>query len=309
MQKVKTFISDNGRMKYRNHRFSIGLPAVLAFLASAPGCDLLDSIHEPTTAHHYSEVFGRSIEGREIRATVLGAGKETVLLLGVVHGNEPLGEGLLDRFILEAQANSELLRGFRVVVAPVVNPDGLARRTRHNARGVDLNRNFPAANWTPVARHGAYPGSEPETRAVLKLMRQFRPTRILAIHSPLDCVNFDGPAEPLARAIAAVTPFPLRASIGYPTPGSLGSYAGVDLRTPTITLELGPRVGIERAWRDTRDGLFTFVAPPVTSIRSAPYLAGKSAAPAALRTDITPYGDVKVGEPSRVSFLRGRRHD
>ena len=125
---------------------------------------------------------------------MLGSGPRTYLLFGVIHGNEPLGEPLLESFIAHVRDQPSLLSGRRLVILPVVNPDGLERRTRVNANGVDLNRNFPARNWKQGPRYGTDPASEPETRALIKIVRQFQPSRILAVHSPLRVVNYDGPA-------------------------------------------------------------------------------------------------------------------
>ena len=205
------------------------------------------------------EIFGTSVEGRAIDGVVLGSGGETCLLLGVVHGNEPLGEPILKRLAALLAEFPEALRGRRVVIVPVVNPDGLAAGTRANAHGVDLNRNFPAQNWRASPLHGGHGASEPETNVVLKLIRQFEPRRVLAVHSPLECVNFDGPAAELAQRIASVTPYSVQGDIGYPTPGSLGSYLGHDLRTPTITLELGRGITEEEAWDHTHHGLMRFI--------------------------------------------------
>ncbi len=248
--------SDSMAMPISRVRRSRGAVSSILLLACV-GCSFPG--REETRRHGRQEIFGHSHEGKAIRATILGDGPDTYLLLGVIHGNEPLGAPLLERFIERIEVDPELMTRKRLVVVPVVNPDGLAKKSRTNARGIDLNRNFPAKNWRPSPRHGKYPGSEPETRAVLKIMRQFRPTRILAIHSPLRCVNFDGPAADIARRMAAVTPYPLRPTIGYPTPGSLGNYAGNDLRTPTITLELAKNATVEQAWQDTYRALEAFV--------------------------------------------------
>jgi protein MpaA len=194
------------------------------------------------------EVFGFSVESRPIRGLVLGSGPRTYLLFGVIHGNEPLGEPLLESFITHVRGRPNMLSGRRLVILPVVNPDGLARRTRVNANGVDLNRNFPARNWKPGPRYGSEPASEPETRTLIKIIRQFQPRRILAIHSPLRVVNYDGPAEALALKMADACDYPVSDSIGYATPGSLGSYAGVDWETAVITLELGKEVTRENVW-------------------------------------------------------------
>ena len=206
------------------------------------------------------EIFGTSVEGKSIDGVVLGSGAETCLLLGVVHDNEPLGEPILKRLATLLAASPQALHDRRVVIVPVVNPDGLEAGTRTNANGVDLNRNFPAANWRAAALHGQHRASEPETNVVLKLIRQFAPQRVLAVHSPLECVNFDGPAEELAARIAVLTPYPVQGDIGYPTPGSLGSYLGHDLQTPTITLELRRGIDAEQAWGDTHQGLMEFIS-------------------------------------------------
>ena len=207
--------------------------AVLAAAAIVPGCAISPECGP------CGEVFvGRSVEGRPIRGYVIGKGPETLLLLGVIHGNEPEGEPLLEKLAARLRRRPDELGEKRVIIVPVANPDGLARKTRLNARGVDLNRNFPAGNWAAAARHGEHPSSEPETRAILKILRRHEPSRILAVHSPLHCVNYDGPAEEIAQELAIASGYPLKESIGYPTPGSLGSYAGTDLGIPTITLEL-----------------------------------------------------------------------
>jgi len=209
------------------------LAAAVLAAAILPGCAIAPECGP------CGEVFlGRSVEGRPIRGYVIGKGPETLLLLGVIHGNEPDGAPLLEKLAARLRQRPHELEEKRVIIVPVANPDGLARKTRVNARGVDLNRNFPAENWAAGVKHGEHPSSEPETRAILKILRSNEPTRILAVHSPLHCVNYDGPAEEIARELAAVSGYPLKESIGYPTPGSLGSYAGEDLGIPTITLEL-----------------------------------------------------------------------
>ncbi len=182
-----------------------------------------------------------SVEGRPLGWRVFGADREdapTVLLLGAIHGDEPMAHRLVEGFAAELAANPGWAPGRRVIVASPVNPDGLARGTRENARGVDLNRNFPAASWRAGGARGAAPLSEPESRLVAHLLEAFRPSHVVSVHAPFGCVNWDGPAEGLAGAMAERNGYPLRPSIGYPTPGSLGSYVGVDKGVPIVTLEL-----------------------------------------------------------------------
>ncbi len=85
------------------------------------------------------------------------------------------------------------VHGIDLWVVPTYNPDGLARGTRKNARGVDLNRNFPY-RWTDLDGNyesGPKPASEPETRAMMKFLRGVKPRRILSFHQPLNGVDTD----------------------------------------------------------------------------------------------------------------------
>ena len=188
----------------------------------------------PSNTH----VAGRSVQGRSIEYSVHGTSEETVLILGAIHGNEPQSAVLVKALQEYFDENPQLtvLTYRRVVVLPVANPDGLAAGTRANANGVDLNRNFSAANRINSAKFGFIALSEPESKAVKKLIDKYKPFRIVSVHQPLGCVDYDGPAEELATAIAESCDLPLR-KLGA-MPGSLGSYAGEMMNIPIITLEL-----------------------------------------------------------------------
>ncbi len=134
---------------------------------------------------------------------------------------------------------------------PCLNPDGMQLGQRTNANGVDLNRNFPTKNWgknlgdnaTCDDEKSAYyggisAGSEIETQFLIDTISEFKPQIILTLHAPYKVVNYDGPAKELAEKISAIINYPVEASIGYPTPGSFGTYAGVERQISTITLEL-----------------------------------------------------------------------
>ena len=116
------------------------------------------------------------------------------------------------------------------------NPDGLASGTRTNANGVDLNRNFPAANRVDGSGGGDSALSEPESRAIARLLEEYHPERIVALHGHLGCMDYDGPARSLAQAMSRACGLEVR-RLGS-QPGSLGSYAGCDLAIPVVTLEL-----------------------------------------------------------------------
>jgi murein peptide amidase A len=184
--------------------------------------------------------IGRSVEGRAIEARAFGEGPTRALVHAGIHGDEPGAAAAAERLCARLEAERPAAR---VVVVPAVNPDGLSRGAKDNARGVDLNRNFAARSWGQAVEKPGYFGgtaalSEPESAALAALLEAERPARIVAIHQPFRCVNFDGPARALAEAMAAACGWPVVADVGYPTPGSFGSCYGIDRGLEVITLEL-----------------------------------------------------------------------
>ena len=92
-------------------------------------------------------------------------------------------------------------------LVPSLNPDGVARGTRQNAHGVDLNRNFPAM-WQPIGHPGstyyagARPFSEPETRAARDLIRRIHPQVTVWFHQHMDVVWAYGRSTAAGRRYA-----------------------------------------------------------------------------------------------------------
>jgi len=202
-----------------------------------------------------TEAFGQSVRGVSIE-WIAPLDRCRVLLIAGIHGEEP-------------DTTVALSRAYRSVatedISPFVgsilcaNPDGAIAGTRCNANGVDLNRNFPTQNWQPESttcrwftedpredelaiKTGDAPGSEPETRALLKHIDRVRPELIIALHGPLACID-DPHSSPAGKWIAERTGLPLVSDIGYPTPGSMGTWAG-EADIPLITWEF-PKNSIE----------------------------------------------------------------
>lgn len=232
---------------------------VLLALAGPPMC-AASSLDSSPIVIDECRIVGHSVEGRPIEVRVLGDGLDTILLLAAIHGNEPAGIPLLNRLGNHLAKRPQLLCGRRVVLIPVMNPDGLAAGTRFNARGVDLNRNFPAANRVNSQR-SATAMSEPESQALGSLIDVYQPNRVVAIHQPLSCVDYDGPAQELAQVMAKLSPLPLK-RLGS-RPGSLGSFVGVDRNIPIITLELpreASKLEKRTLWRQYKKALLKAVA-------------------------------------------------
>lgn len=203
-------------------------------------------------------------------------GAKTVLIIGVVHGDEPQGKFLIENYLdnigntppphlrgrdefQNEERVSEIQGGGqknKLLFIPCLNPDGLELKTRQNANKVDLNRNFPTQNWgvnengTDISTNSDYfggntPASEIETRFVTEVIEEFSPDVILTLHAPYKVVNYDGPAKETAEKISEIINYPTSTDIGYPTPGSFGTYAGVERNIPTITLELDEEIDVK----------------------------------------------------------------
>lgn len=170
-----------------------------------------------------------------------GSSGPRVLILGGVHGDEREG----------VEAAYGLIRGWseafpfrlRCTVLPAFNLDGVLRGQRGNARGVDLNRNMATNDWSPeVAKPRYHPGSgpdsEPETQVLVKWLSDHKPCFILSLHSWHPVLNVNGNCKLEAQAIAAHTGYRVDDSIGYPTPGCLGTYCGIEREMPTLTYEI-----------------------------------------------------------------------
>ena len=76
------------------------------------------------------------------------------------------------------------------------------------------------------------------------------------------CNNYDGPAQSLAEAMSKCNGYSVKENIGYSTPGSLGSWAGIDRMIPIITLELRHSMAGEKAWQENQAALMEVIAGP-----------------------------------------------
>jgi murein peptide amidase A len=189
-----------------------------------------------------SFIFGMTSTGLPIPAYRFGPrGAPRVLVIGGVHGDEIEGvwaaHGLLAAFALKFPYHLDL------TLVPAFNLDGVLARDRRNARGVDLNRNLPSNDWTSeVATERYNPGpaacSEPENKALVTFFEREKPAFVISLHSWKPMLNINGDCRAEAEAIRLATGYVIEESIGYPTPGCLGTYAGLERAMPTLTYEI-----------------------------------------------------------------------
>ena len=91
--------------------------------------------------------LGRSVEGRSINAVTFGTGPTSVLLWSQMHGDESAASMSLADIVHWVAASPPddpvrrlLEERLTVTMIPMLNPDGAERFIRHNALGVDVNR-------------------------------------------------------------------------------------------------------------------------------------------------------------------------
>lgn len=171
-------------------------------------------------------------------------GAKKILAFSLIHGDEKPA-GVAARAWLERMLTLKTRSHWRIV--PVLNPDGVVAGTRTNSRGVDLNRNFPTADWEKDALKfwerytkkdkrrypGPSPASEKETRCAIHHLEDYHPDFVISVHTPLAVLDFDGPKD---------VRFPKHSKLPWKTlgnfPGSLGRYMWKDRAKPVTTVEL-----------------------------------------------------------------------
>ncbi len=199
--------------------------------------------------------FGKSVERRPLQFARWGSGERLVLVMGPLAGDRREALGLIDKLVAYL-AKARLVPGVRVIVVRDPNPDGRARGWPYNARAVDLDANFPTAGWRKTPRadrwtSGRVPKSEPETRALVRFLRETRPQRVVFISTGTrrNSVGYLGTGEAIARNAAAAADLPLWPFNIASHPASCPAYAGDELGLPVVLLMCRPRASADENWQ------------------------------------------------------------
>jgi len=108
--------------------------------------DWAKSLKSKTTVSH--DVFGQSVQGRPLyKIESQSDSKEWIVVLGRQHPPEITGALALFPFVETLLDDNTLAKAFRekynILVIPNINPDGVFMGNwRHNANGLDLNRDW-----------------------------------------------------------------------------------------------------------------------------------------------------------------------
>ena len=239
-----------------------GLAAPFSYSADAPGSDVRslcseigrklgsvsvrDCLRQGLQGTGSYSVLGRPLAKKVYAPKPPKRPLGKILVIGGIHGDEYSSVSVVFKWMDILNIHHSGLFHWHFI--PLSNPDGLLRKQsqRQNDRGVDLNRNFPTADWAESAedywksRTGSdprrYPGpaavSEPEVAYLVEEIDEFQPDIIISMHAPYGLIDHDGPPKAPHR-LGNLT---LR-RLGV-FPGSLGNYGGVDLGIPVVTVEL-----------------------------------------------------------------------
>ena len=197
--------------------------------------------HSPAVADSTWRQVGTSHEGAPIRAYVIGDPEADlrVVVLGQMHGDEPAGRRVIES--LRALTTPE---GTALWLIPSMNPDGHVEQSRTNARGVDLNRNFPT-RWRAQGADtrqwsGPRPASEPETQAVMRFLASVQPAAVLSFHQPFAVVDIShASAREAGRRLARWMDLPARVvRCAGPCRGTLTEWVAKELDAVALTVEL-----------------------------------------------------------------------
>ena len=235
-----------------------------------------DSPAEPGWFNKFGEVplntdieFGRSVQGVPLTFYRRQSGSDgaRVLVIGCIHGDEFVGNRVVDilRDIpLEGNIDLWMVRS--------MNPDGQQLRTRQNANGVDLNRNFPG-NWQKIGKPGSwqYSGSdsasEPEVQGVVKLGELVKPQFVIWYHQDYFRIGpgtgHDGDVRAKYASLVGLPLLELDCLCGYTGDkplleavfGGTGANWAKSFQGPkgvSMTVEFGPTLSEEDAQRNAQ---------------------------------------------------------
>jgi protein MpaA len=188
-----------------------------------------------------TSIFTFTSKGLPVPAYEFQNGEKEILILGGVHGDEI--EGVIASFELLKYFMKSFDYNFNLTLVPQFNLEGVIFKTRGNGNGVDLNRNLPTKDWSPEIKTPRYhpglsAGSEVENHGLMTYLETKKPQLVLSLHSWKPILNVNGDCYKFANHLAEATGYKIDDDIGYPTPGCLGTYAGLERQCPTLTYEI-----------------------------------------------------------------------
>lgn len=204
--------------------------------------------------------IGRSAGERPLQSVTIGQGGYRVLVIGSLTGDDPQGIRFTEELAKYLHQNSLIVGGLQVTIVRTANPDGEAGGTRSNDNGQIVSRGFPR---TDDETRGVS-SLEPEVRAVLSLLNEQRPQRVIHLRTYPDERGLIA-ASPGALAAAteiaewsglALVPLP-----GRSREGTLERYltSRGDQQMVTLAVPASDRALADEAWTAYRDAILNLL--------------------------------------------------
>ncbi len=229
--------------------------------------------------------LGKSYDGREIWCLRIGsayAGKKLVID-AAIHAREWKNTQVLMRqaeeILREYNDHRDHFRNAGIYLIPMDNPDGVTisqygykgirnkklqkkikkighfRRWKNNARGVNLNNNFPAGFSVKKKKKpdaatysGKKAGSEKETKALMKFIQRIKPDTVLNLHSTGSVLYWDFNVKgtlhdkqyQLAKKIKSFNNYRMiPKSASTEERGGFADWLVYEKKIPSVTIETG----------------------------------------------------------------------
>ena len=251
-----------------------GEPSSNATESEAPASEYIPE--EPGWSEKVTEIalntdieFGRSVDNVPLTfyRRQSGVNGARVLVIGCIHGDEFVGNRVVD-ILRDMPLDGDI----DLWTVRTMNPDGQQLRTRQNANGVDLNRNFPG-NWQKIGEPGSwqYAGassaSEPEVQSMVKLGQLVRPQFVIWYHQDYFRIGpgagHDGNVRAKYASLVGLPLEELDCLCGYTGDkplleavfGGTGANWAKSFQEPTgvsMTVEFGPTLSEEDAQRNAQ---------------------------------------------------------
>ncbi len=267
--------------------------------------------------HFVMSEAGRSVKGEPIYRVEMGTGPHRILMWSQMHGNESTTtKAVLDliRFLASGEEDAKaILSECRIILLPMLNPDGAKAYTRVNARGVDLNRDAQAL-------------TQPESKTLRQVYEACDPHFCFNLHdqrsiynvgsSPMPAtVSFLAPARDTERSVPAgrERSMKLIAAINKMLqgliPGQVGRYDDTfnlncvgdtfqALGTPTLLFEAG-HFPDDYDREQTRKYIFLSLLTALKAIADSSFDRQEPGAYAEIPENNKLFWDILVKEPHR----------
>lgn len=244
-------------------------------------------------------VIGQSAQGQAMHVRRIGVGEKCTLIVAGMDGEDRIAVNWIDSLAKRLDEEPDSFRDHQLILLRAVNPDGLIAKRPENARGVAINRNFPTGNYRPGGNPsaGKGPASEPETRAVMQLLYDLRPQRVVHVVSTprRSIAECNGVATEANASLSTIRSLTVADFDAKDHPGSLEDFVTSVLGSEMVTL----RLAINDDWRAAAVAHFpTLVAASVPQLHRGGLTATINDEP---ETDPTPFR-VEPQEGPKLEF-------